>query len=59
MYRFILSSFVFTMTSVMSNCTDLNLDFSRVDTAIYFPVSVINVSEYCGNLVTGSRRMAN
>lgn len=22
----------------MSNCTDLNLDFSRVNTAIYFPV---------------------
>ncbi len=41
MYRLILFRsffFFFTMTSVMSNCTDLNLDFSRVNTAIYFPV---------------------
>lgn len=38
MYRLILFRFFFTMASVMSNCTDLNLDFSRVNTAISFPV---------------------
>lgn len=49
----------FTMTSVMSSCIDLNLEFSRVNNSHLFSVRnildciAVSYPEYCGNWIRG------